>query len=63
MDTYSIRIHNKCTELLWYVVYTEHFTEMIQTGTEPLRNKRVFIEQINRKGAVFILIFSFRYYL
>ena len=57
MDTYLIRIHNKCTETLWYVFYTEHFTELIQTRTEPLRNKQVFIDQFNLKGAIFILIY------
>ena len=61
MDTYLIRIHNKCTEILWYVFYTEHFTELIQARTEPLRNKRVFKEQFNLKGAIFILIYLFRY--
>ena len=61
MDTYPIRIHNKCTETLWYVFYTEHFTELIQTRTEPLRNKQVFIEKFNPKGAIFILIYLFRH--
>ena len=53
MDTYLIRIPNKFTEILWYVFYTKHFTELIQTRTESLRNKQVFIEQFNLKGAIF----------
>ena len=61
MDTYLIRMHNKSTEILWYVIYTEHFTELIQTRTEPLRNKQVFIEQFNLEGAIFVLIYLFRY--
>ena len=61
MDTYLIRIHNKCIEKLWYVYYTEHFTELIQTRTEPLRNKQVFIEQFSLKGAIFTLFYLFRY--
>ena len=61
MDTYLIRIPNKCTETQWYVFYTEHFIKLIQTGTEPLRNKQVFMEQINLKDAVFIIIYLFNY--
>ena len=48
-DTYLTRIHNKCTEIEWYVFYTEHFTELIQTATELFRNKQVFIEQLSLK--------------
>ena len=48
-DAYLIRIQNKCTEILWYVFYTEHFVELIQTGTEPLRNNQVFIGQLSLK--------------
>ena len=61
MDTCDIRIHNKCTEVKWYVFYTEHFTELIQTRTEPLRNEQVFIEQFNLKGAIFIFIYLCSY--
>ena len=39
----------------------EHFTELIQTRTEPLRNKQIFIEQFILKGAIFILIYVFSY--
>ena len=39
----------------------EHFTKLIQTRTEPLRNKKVFIEHFNIKGAIFILIYLFSY--
>ena len=56
-DTYLLRIHNKCTEIQWYVFYTEHSTELIHTRTEPLRNKQVFTEQLILKGAIFILIY------
>ena len=54
-----MRIHNKY-EIMWYVFCTEHFTELIQTGTEQLRNKQVFIEQFNLKSTIFKLIFLFR---
>ena len=56
-----MRIHNKCTEILWYVFYTEHFSELFQTRTEPLRNKQVFKEQFNLEDAVFTIIYLFRY--
>ena len=46
MDTYLLRIHIKCTEI-----------KLIQTRTEPLRNKQVFTEQLILKGAIFILGF------
>ena len=61
MDTFLIRIRNKCTEILWYVFYTEQFTELIETRTEPVRNKQVFIEQFNITGAVFKSIYLIRY--
>ena len=35
----------------------EHFTELTQTRLEPLRNKQVFIEHFNLKGAFFVLIY------
>ena len=41
----------------WYVFDTEHSTELIQTRTEPLRNKLVFTEQLIPIGAIFILIY------
>ena len=41
----------------WDGTVTEHSTELIQTGTEPLRNKQVFTEQLILKGAIFILIY------
>ena len=59
MDTYLLRIHIKSTEIKLYVFYTEHSTELIQTRTEPLRNKQVFTEQLILKGAIFILIYLF----
>ena len=40
----------------WYVSYTDHFTQPIQTRTEPLGNQRVFTEYFNLNGAVFIII-------
>ena len=39
----------------------EHFTELIQIRTEPLRNKQVFIEQFHLKGALLILIYLISY--
>ena len=46
MDMYLLRIHTKCTEI-W----------LIQTGTQPLRSKQVFTEQLILKGAIFVLIY------
>ena len=61
MDTYLIRMHNKSTEILWYVIYKEHFTELIRTKAEPLRNKQVFIEQFYLEGAIFVILYLVRY--
>ena len=47
------------TQIQWYVFDTEHFTKLIQIRTEPLRNKQVFIDQINLESAIFILIYLF----
>ena len=58
MDTYLIRIHNKCRNFVVRILYG---TKLNRTRTEPLRNKQVFIEQFNLKGAIFILIYLFRY--
>ena len=58
-DTHLLRIHNKFTEIKWYVFYTEHSTELIQTRTEPLRSKQVFTEQLILKGDIFILFYLF----
>ena len=46
---------------MWYVFYTEHFTKLIQTGTEALRSKQVFLGHFKLKGAVFVLIDVFSY--
>ena len=56
---YLLRIHTKSTEKYWYVFYTEHSTELIQTRMELLRNKQVFTEQLILKGAIFLLIYLF----
>ena len=60
-DMYLRPIHNKDTETLWYVFYTEHFIELFQTRTEPFRTKQVFIDHFNRKRANFIPIYFFSY--
>ena len=41
--------------VLCYVVYTKHMTKLIQTRTEPWRNKLVFIEYFHVKGSNFVL--------
>ena len=42
--------------IYWYASYTEHITKLIQTKTEPLRNKQLFIKCFYLEGAIFILI-------
>ena len=37
----------------WSALSTDHLNELIQIRTEPLWNKRVFIEYFNLKAAVF----------
>ena len=37
----------------------DHPTELIQTRTEPLRNKRIFTEPFHSEGAIFALIYLF----
>ena len=39
----------------------EDFTKLIQTRTEPLRNKQIFIEHFNFKIAIFLWIYLFNY--
>ena len=58
-DTYLLPIHNKCTEIEWYVFDTEHSTELIQTKKEPLRSKLVFTEQLIFRVAIFINLFIY----
>ena len=53
-DTYLIRIHNQYTYILVHILYG---TKLIQTETEPLRNKRVITEYFYLKGAISILIY------
>ena len=57
-DTYLIRIPNQSTYILVRNLYG---TKLIQTRTEPLRNKRMFADYFHLKGAIFILIYLFNY--
>ena len=37
--------------------YTDHHTNLVQTKTDPLRNKQISTECFNLKGAIFKLVY------
>ena len=45
----------------WCVSHADHFTRLLQTETEPLRNKQNFIEKFYPKSAIFILLYLLWY--
>ena len=58
MDTYLIRIHTKCTEILWYVFYTEPNSSGL--GRNRYGTNEYLQSNINL-GAIFILKEIFEY--
>ena len=60
INKWHLKLHISCFSFFScyrYVLYADHSSELIQTITEPLRNKRVFTEHHILNGAIFVVTY------